>query len=601
MDAHKNFAYSTVATAPSPATSGTSLVVAAAQGALFPAVPFNATIWPVATNPTSANAEIVRVTAISTDTFTITRAQENSSARTVIVGDQIAATITAKTLTDVETPTAPTFVQAGTAATGTGAVTPTIPTNLLNDIILVFVQSGDQSVTMTTGGYTQVGPAPGSGTAAAAAANRLTVFWKRSAGAEGNPTVADSGDHTTAQVIIIRGCITTGDPFQFLSSGVKTTASTTLTATGGVTSIDNMLVIVFAAQSVSSSSAQFSGWTNSSLVSITEASDDSGTGGTGGGGVASAYGVKLTSGTVTSTTATEANSTVDAFMTIAMVPAGIYDPPTKTWVFEYVNSVGTDIAVVPTAAVMVDIVAIGGGGAGGSGIASTAAGGGGGGGGAWSRKIFKVSELTSPLQITVGSGGIGGATKSLAVGSVVKNNNGSGNTIVSSGRGVIGIDATSGSGGNGSAGGSVGSLAAVGASGQGQGGAGAGTATGGSTGAAGGKADMGGGAGGGGKNAAGTGTGGTSEYGGGGGGGGGSATNGAAGGVGGSGQTGGSNAGGNATATGILTLGGSGGGGSGTGSGGNGAVPGGGGGGGGPAANNGGNGADGAVVITWYF
>jgi hypothetical protein len=101
-DAHANFAVSTVATAPSPASSGTSLVVAAGQGALFPTVPFNATVWPVSTQPTTANAEIVRVTNISTDTLTITRAQESSSARTVIVGDQIAATVTAKTLTDVE-------------------------------------------------------------------------------------------------------------------------------------------------------------------------------------------------------------------------------------------------------------------------------------------------------------------------------------------------------------------------------------------------------------------------------------------------------------------------------------------------------------------
>lgn len=101
-DSHANLAYSLVATAPSPASSGTSLVVTAAQGSRFPAVPFNATIWPIGTIPTPANAEIVRVTAISTDTLTITRAQESSSARSVIVGDQIAATVTAKTLTDFE-------------------------------------------------------------------------------------------------------------------------------------------------------------------------------------------------------------------------------------------------------------------------------------------------------------------------------------------------------------------------------------------------------------------------------------------------------------------------------------------------------------------
>lgn len=102
FDAHKNFAISAVATAPSPATSGTSLVVTAADGTKFPAVPFDAMIWPASTQPTTSNAEIVRVTAISTDTFTITRAQESSVARTVIVGDQIAAGITAKTLQDIE-------------------------------------------------------------------------------------------------------------------------------------------------------------------------------------------------------------------------------------------------------------------------------------------------------------------------------------------------------------------------------------------------------------------------------------------------------------------------------------------------------------------
>jgi hypothetical protein len=102
MDAHKNFAYSTVAVAPSPASSGTSLTVATGDGALFPATPFNATVWPTAAMPLATNAEVVRVTNIAGDVLTITRAQESSSARTVVIGDQIAATITAKTLTDVE-------------------------------------------------------------------------------------------------------------------------------------------------------------------------------------------------------------------------------------------------------------------------------------------------------------------------------------------------------------------------------------------------------------------------------------------------------------------------------------------------------------------
>lgn len=104
FDQHKNFAYSTVATAPSPASSGTSLVVAAGHGTRFPAVPFNASVWPIGVVPTPANAEIVRVTAIATDTFTITRQGEpgGTAARSIIIGDQIAATITASTLRNIE-------------------------------------------------------------------------------------------------------------------------------------------------------------------------------------------------------------------------------------------------------------------------------------------------------------------------------------------------------------------------------------------------------------------------------------------------------------------------------------------------------------------
>lgn len=102
FDAHSNLAYSLVATAPSPATSGTSLVVTAGQGVRFPAAPFNVVIWPTVVQPLTTNAEVVRVTVVATDTFTITRTQEGTSARTVVIGDQIALMVSARTITDIE-------------------------------------------------------------------------------------------------------------------------------------------------------------------------------------------------------------------------------------------------------------------------------------------------------------------------------------------------------------------------------------------------------------------------------------------------------------------------------------------------------------------
>lgn len=103
FDAHVNFGYSVVLAPPSPPASGTSLILAAGGGALMPTAPFNAVVWPVGALPLGGNAEVVRVTAISTDTLTIVRQQEGSSARAITVGDQFSAAITAKTLTDVET------------------------------------------------------------------------------------------------------------------------------------------------------------------------------------------------------------------------------------------------------------------------------------------------------------------------------------------------------------------------------------------------------------------------------------------------------------------------------------------------------------------
>jgi hypothetical protein len=76
------------------------LVVQAGQGSRFPAAPFNATVWPANSIPTPLNAEIVRVTNISVDTFTIARAQESTVAQSVINGYQIAQTLTAALLTE---------------------------------------------------------------------------------------------------------------------------------------------------------------------------------------------------------------------------------------------------------------------------------------------------------------------------------------------------------------------------------------------------------------------------------------------------------------------------------------------------------------------
>ena len=86
----KNLALATIVTAPSPATTGLSLVVDTGEAARFP-VPatdgdFYATLFPANEIPHIGNSEIVKVTAVSSDTFTIVRAQRGSTAKTVEAG-----------------------------------------------------------------------------------------------------------------------------------------------------------------------------------------------------------------------------------------------------------------------------------------------------------------------------------------------------------------------------------------------------------------------------------------------------------------------------------------------------------------------------------
>lgn len=102
FDAHANLALAPVLVPPSPALSGTSLIITGGYASLFPAVPFNCTVYPGGVTPTAANAEIVRVTNITGDVFTITRAQEGTTAKAIASGWQIANTVSVKVITDIE-------------------------------------------------------------------------------------------------------------------------------------------------------------------------------------------------------------------------------------------------------------------------------------------------------------------------------------------------------------------------------------------------------------------------------------------------------------------------------------------------------------------
>jgi hypothetical protein len=114
MDPHNNLVYGLVKTAPSPASTGLTLIIDKTDyGDLFPnpatVGAYNCTIWPINTSPRKTNATIIRITAKSDNavldetTLTFTRSQEDSNNRSILAGDQMMVAITAKSLTDIET------------------------------------------------------------------------------------------------------------------------------------------------------------------------------------------------------------------------------------------------------------------------------------------------------------------------------------------------------------------------------------------------------------------------------------------------------------------------------------------------------------------
>jgi hypothetical protein len=113
----RNLAIGVVETAPSPASSGLTLVLQAGHGARFPPPPFPATVWPSNELPDPTNAEIVTVSAISGDTVTIVRAAEDSILRLITCGDAFASTVTAAFLSTV-----PQVTDALTSWTGSMAI-----------------------------------------------------------------------------------------------------------------------------------------------------------------------------------------------------------------------------------------------------------------------------------------------------------------------------------------------------------------------------------------------------------------------------------------------------------------------------------------------
>jgi hypothetical protein len=228
-----NLAISTVATAPSPAGSGTSLTVAAGHGARFPQPStdgaFSATVWPSDANPDPTNAEIVLVTARSGDVLTIARTQEGSSARSVVVGDRIMLAVTAGMWGNASGVNA-TSLGRSSAATGDNSVAVGSSSTALGYATVVGASASGSGWGATALGYS----ASASATSAVALGYYCSSSGTNATALGYNAAASREGQHAVAN-----GCFAVGgdsQASQYVLRIVTTDATATEVTTSGSTS-----------------------------------------------------------------------------------------------------------------------------------------------------------------------------------------------------------------------------------------------------------------------------------------------------------------------------------------------------------------------------
>lgn len=227
----------------------------------------------------------------------------------------------------VSTKVPPVLSLPGSATAGGAAIFPGYSNVQTNDILLLVVEtSGDGSnVTPLPGepGWNVLSGTPlFDGDPTPAFGSKLHVWWYRATApiTSGSVTFSDSGDHQVGRVYLIRGCATTGDPFDVVGTATKTTPSTTASAPSVTTTVPQTLVVSMISQPVDSSiTTQFSAPTNTGLTSLTDV-DEVATNSFNGGGFVIASGIKRLPGATGTINYATAPNVRNASVVVAFKP-----------------------------------------------------------------------------------------------------------------------------------------------------------------------------------------------------------------------------------------------------------------------------------------
>jgi len=199
---------------------------------------------------------------------------------------------------------------------GGTSITVPIPTGLqANDIILVFFETNAGTTVSTPSGFTLIVEVDD----LTSALTQINCYWKRATGSETSFTQTAT-DHQCALVMLIRGCVVTGTPYEAMTNS-KTGSTTTPVIPTSTTVGADRRIIQGIARGTDTASDQFSSPVNSALESVALA-EEYGTATGSGGGIAAMSGVKRAAGS-SGTTAVSYSGSATNFATVsfAMIPA----------------------------------------------------------------------------------------------------------------------------------------------------------------------------------------------------------------------------------------------------------------------------------------
>lgn len=208
------------------------------------------------------------------------------------------------------------FVAAGTAATGTTDLSVAWPgSQSAGDIGLLLVET-IHGQTIAPSGWTALSSSP---VESPATAHALHVLYKIAAGSDSNASVSGFTNHAIGKIIVFSGVDNTSPINDTTNKAAAVATDITLPSVTTDTA-DCAIVHVAGSGRDTNSTAQFSGWTNANLASITEIVDELTSVG-GGGGLGAAWGILSSAGSSGTGSVTQATTIIGTAITVALKPA----------------------------------------------------------------------------------------------------------------------------------------------------------------------------------------------------------------------------------------------------------------------------------------